>query len=54
VSQHPKSDPKTASQTKKPKIDKDELRDQELDKATGGSISLPFTKIIKEYVPDKG
>jgi hypothetical protein len=52
MSQHPKSDPKTASQTKKPKIDKDELRDQELDKATGG-VSLPFTKIEKEY-SDKG
>jgi hypothetical protein len=53
MSQHPKNDPKTATQTEKAKIGKDELREQELEKATGG-ISLPFTKIEKEYVPDKG
>jgi hypothetical protein len=50
MSQHPKNDPKTATQTEKAKIDKDELREQELEKATGG-ISLPFTEIKKEYVP---
>ena len=31
MSQHPKNDPKTATQTEKAKIGKDELREQELE-----------------------
>jgi hypothetical protein len=46
--QHPKNDPKTPTQTEKAKIHKDELSEQELDKAAAG-LSLSFAKIQQEY-----
>jgi hypothetical protein len=54
MSQHPKNDPKATTEIDKRKTDKDELSEQELDKASGGGISLPYTKVEVEYTPQRG